>query len=78
MLFDKAMSAMPDNKTIIINMLKIILHDLKTSEINEEKLIRAQALFKKARQINIDSQKLGVLQMEFSHILRHYAAESKA
>lgn len=77
-LFDKAMAAMPDNKTIIINMLKIILHDLKASDINEEKLIRAQALFKKARQINIDSQKLGVLQMEFSHILRHYTAESKA
>ena len=77
-LFDKAMAVMPDNKTIIINMLKIIMHDLKASEINEEKLIRAQALFKKARQINIDSQKLGGLQMEFSHILRHYIAESKA
>jgi tetratricopeptide (TPR) repeat protein len=76
-LFDKAMTVMPDNKTIIINMLKIIMHDLKATAIDEEKLLRAQALFKKARQINIDRHKLGVLQMEFSNLLRNHTSEPK-
>lgn len=71
-LFETAIASMPDNKTIIINMLKIILHDLKASGIEEEKLLRAQALFKKARQIHIDRHKLGILQMEFSNLLRQY------
>lgn len=77
-LFEKAIASMPDNKTIIINMLKIILHDLKASGIDEEKLLRAQALFKKARQIHIDRHKLGVLQMEFSNLLRQYHEGAKA
>ena len=72
-LFEKAMAAMPDNKTIIINMLKIVIYDLKNGQINEEKLLRAQELFKKARQVDIDRQKLGVLQMEFSKLLRQNA-----
>ncbi|QPK65254.1 response regulator [Methylomonas sp. LL1] len=77
-LFEKAMSVMPENKTIILNMLKIIIHDLKSNRANEEKLIRAQTLFKKAKQIGIDPHKLGVLQMEFSNVLRQYTAENKA
>lgn len=77
-LFEKAMSVMPDNKTIIINMLKISIHDLKNNQVNQEKLVRAQALFKKAKQIGIEQQKLASLQMEFSNLLRQYTAESKA
>ncbi len=77
-LFEQAMTAMPDNKTIVINMLKIILHDLKSSAANKEKLSRAQQLFKKAKQIGIDKQKLGGLQMEFSYLLSQYKAEAKA
>lgn len=76
-LFEKAIASMPDNKTIIINMLKITLHDLKASGIDEEKLLRAQALFKKARQIQIDRHKLGILQMEFSNLLRQYHEGAK-
>ncbi|AEG01047.1 tetratricopeptide repeat-containing response regulator [Methylomonas methanica] len=76
-LFEKAIASMPENKTIIINMLKIILHDLKASGIDEEKLLRAQALFKKARQIQIDRHKLGILQMEFSNLLRQYHEGAK-
>lgn len=77
-LFEKAMSVMPDNRTIVINMLKILIHDLKNSEINEEKLLRAQGLFKRARQIGIDQQKLGILQMEFSNLLRRHTAREQA
>lgn len=76
-LFEKAMASMPDNQTIIVNMLKIILHDLKTANFEQTKLIRAQALLKKARLIGIDPHKLGVLQMEFSNVMRQYN-EAKA
>ncbi|MCQ8105283.1 response regulator [Methylomonas sp. SURF-2] len=76
-LFEQAIASMPDNKTIIINMLKITLHDLKANGIDEEKLLRAQALFKKARQIQIDRHKLGNLQMEFSNLLRQYHEGAK-
>lgn len=71
-LFEKAIASMPENQTIIINTLKIILHDLKASGIDEEKLVRAQSLLKKARQIGVDRHKLGILQMEFSNLLRQY------
>lgn len=77
-LFETAMAAMPENKTIVINMMKIILHDLKSAEITEEKLLRAQALFKKAGQIGVEQHKLGSLQMEFSKILRRYTQEVNA
>lgn len=77
-LFEKAMSVMPDNKTIIINMLKITLHDLKNADHDQQKLLRAQELFKKARQVGIDKQKLGILQMELSNLLRKNKLEAKA
>ncbi len=77
-LFEKAMAVMPDNKTIIVNMLKIVIYDLKNNQINEEKLLRAQELFKKARQVGVDRHKLGVLQMEFSKLLRQSSTEAKA
>ncbi|MGR8930505.1 MAG: tetratricopeptide repeat protein [Gammaproteobacteria bacterium] len=69
-LFEKAMSVMPDNKTISINMLKILIHDLKNTGISEEKLHRIQTLFKKCRQVGIDAQKLGIMQLEFSKVLQ--------
>jgi len=76
-LFEKAMSVMPDNKTIIINMLKIVIYDLRNSPVSAEKLLRAQELFKKARLVDIDRQKLGGLQMEFSKLLRRHVGESR-
>lgn len=71
-LFEKAIASMPENQTIIINTLKIILHDLKAAGIEEDKLVRAQVLLKKARHIGVDRHKLGMLQMEFSNLLRQY------
>lgn len=60
-LFDEAIAEMPDNKTIIMNMLKIIVHDLKTGQVVEEKLQRAGALFKKAAQLGVEPQKIAAL-----------------
>jgi tetratricopeptide (TPR) repeat protein len=63
-LFETAMASMPDNKTIILNMLKIILHDLKFGDFHEDKLLRAKELLKRAQQIGIDPHKLGILKLE--------------
>jgi tetratricopeptide (TPR) repeat protein len=73
-LFERAMITMPQNQTILINMLKITLHDLQTAEYDEDKLRRTQALLVKARQIGVEKHKLGILQMEFSNILRRFSA----
>ncbi len=69
-LFEQAIQTMPDNKTIIVNMLKIMIHDLKVNEFCEEKNQRTINLFKKAKQIGVDQHKLGILQMEYAK-LRH-------
>ena len=67
-LFEQAILTMPDNKTIIVNMLKIMIHDLKVNNFCEEKNQRTKALFRKARQIGIDPHKLGILQMEYAKL----------
>jgi hypothetical protein len=53
-------------------MLKIIMHELKFGDFQEEKLLRAKALLKKAQQIGIDPHKLGMLRMEFAEISQHH------
>ncbi len=77
-LFERAMIAMPNNKTITLNMLKIIIYDLKTGDANEEKMQRAKALLNKAKKIGVDSHKLGVLILEFSEISRRRLAFNEA
>lgn len=69
-LFEQAIRAMPDNKTIILNMLKIMVHDLKTKEVTIDKLTRVQTLMKKARQIGIENQKLGGMQLELAKLAK--------
>jgi tetratricopeptide (TPR) repeat protein len=64
-VFEKAIITLPDNKTIILNMLKIMIHDLKVNEFCDEKNRRTKALFKKAKLVGIDPHKLGILQMEY-------------
>ena len=71
-LFETAMTSMPDNKTIILNMLKIIMHELKFGDFHDDKLLRAKELLKKAQQIGIDPHKLGILRMEFAEISQHH------
>lgn len=77
-LFEQAFDSLPDNKTITLNMLKIIIHDLKTGDVSEEKVLRAKSLFKKGKQIGIDPHKLGVLQMELSDVSRQRLAASSS
>lgn len=75
-LFEQAILTMPDNKTIIVNMLKIMIHDLKVNEFCEAKNQRTRALFLKAKQIGVDQHKLGILQMEYAKLRQSQATKA--
>lgn len=77
-LFERAIVAMPDNKTILLNMLQIMIHDLKTTEINEDKLKRVRDLLKKAAGVGLEAHKLSILRMEFAKLLRQLAAGAES
>jgi tetratricopeptide (TPR) repeat protein len=61
-IFDQAIAKMPDNHTINLNMIKIMIHDLKTSRAAPEKIIRTQSYINKAIGIGIPHSQLSGLQ----------------
>ncbi len=67
-VFEEAIKKMPDNRTIILNMAKIIVHDIKTSKPDPEKLMNAQSHINKAIQLGISHDKIGTIQMELDNI----------
>lgn len=67
-IFEKAIAKMPDNHTIILNMVKIIIHDVKTSKPDPEKIISAQSYINKAIQIGIPHNQISGLQTELDTI----------
>jgi tetratricopeptide (TPR) repeat protein len=68
-VFEKAITQMPNNRTIILNMIKIIIHDIKTSKPGPEKIMSAQSYINKAIQIGIPHNQLGAIQTELDAIL---------
>ena len=74
-LFEQAIKTMPDNKTIIVNMLKIMIHDLKVNDFCEDKNQRTKALFRKAKLVGVEQNKLGILQMEYAKLKQPQAAK---
>nr|WP_305906616.1 response regulator [Methylomarinum sp. Ch1-1]MDP4519309.1 response regulator [Methylomarinum sp. Ch1-1] len=67
-LLERAAAKMPKNKTIILNMARIALHDLKTAGPSEEKILLAHSLLKRAKQVGVAHDKIGTMQMEFSRL----------
>jgi len=67
-VFEQAVAKMPDNQTIILNMIKIIIHDLKTSKSGPDKIISAQSYINKAIQIGIPHHQINSLQAELDAI----------
>ncbi|HEY8159533.1 MAG TPA: response regulator [Methylobacter sp.] len=67
-VFEKAIAKMPDNQTIILNMIKIIIHDIKTSKSGPDKIMSAQSYINKAIQIGIPHHQIGSLQAELDAI----------
>ena len=67
-VFEKAIAKMPDNHTIILNMIKIIIHDIKTSKPSPEKIMSAQSYINKAIQVGILHNQISGLQVELDTI----------
>lgn len=67
-VFEKAIAKMPDNHTIILNMVKIIIHDIKTSKLDPEKIMSAQSYINKAVEIGIAHDQISGLQAELDTI----------
>jgi tetratricopeptide (TPR) repeat protein len=67
-VFGNAIEKMPSNRTVTLNMLKIIIHDLKTSRPNPEKTMQAQSYINKAIQIGIPHDQIGSIQLELDKI----------
>jgi len=59
---------MPDNHTIILNMVKIIIHDIKNSKPDPEKIISAQSYINKAIEVGIAHDQISGLQAELDTI----------
>ncbi len=67
-VFENAFEKMPRNQTIILNMLKIVIHDLKTSKPDPRKSFRAQSYINKAIHIGVSHDQIGSIQKELDHI----------
>ncbi len=67
-VFEQAIIKTPDNHTIILNMAKIIIHDIKTSKPDPEKIMNAQFYINKAIQIGIPHSQISSLQTELDTI----------
>jgi DNA-binding NarL/FixJ family response regulator/Tfp pilus assembly protein PilF len=67
-VFQRAATTMPENKTIMINMVKILLHDLKTNEVKKEKIQRIQTFIDKASQFGVKKEKIEHLQAQLNNL----------
>lgn len=67
-VFEDAIEKMPNNHTITLNRLKIVIHDLKTSRPDPKKTMLAQSYINKAIQIGISHDQIGSVQLELDKI----------
>ncbi|MFZ2405990.1 MAG: response regulator, partial [Methylobacter sp.] len=67
-VFEQAIAKMPNNHTILLNMVKIIIHDIKTSKPDPEKILSAQSFINKAIQIGVPHDQISSLQQELDTI----------
>ncbi len=67
-VFEQAITKMPDNHTIILNMVKIIIHDIKGSKPDPDKIMTAQSYINKAVKIGIPHNQISGLQAELDTI----------
>lgn len=69
-LFEQALAKMPDNKTMLLNMAKVMIYDIKANGSTREKILRTEAAIKKTRQSGIAHDKITELQMALAKITR--------
>jgi len=67
-ILEQAVGNLPNNQTIVLNITKIMLHDLKTSGSTMAKVQKAQAYINKAVQLGITHDRIGGLQAELARL----------
>lgn len=67
-IFEDAIEKMPNNQTITLSMLKIMIHDLKTSRSDPKKTMLVQAYINKAIKIGVPHDQIGSIQLELDKI----------
>jgi tetratricopeptide (TPR) repeat protein len=65
-VFENVISQRPDNKAAILNMLRIMIHELKISGPDPEKIIKAQFYINKAIEIGMPHNQISRLQTELN------------
>ena len=75
-VFQEAANAMPENRTIILNMVKILLYDLRQSGFDRLKFARAQAFLNKGAALGVKPDKIGYLKMQLEQLSPSTIAES--
>ncbi len=74
-LLQEAANAMPHNKTILFNLAKIALHDLKDNSSDKFRLSTARDLIKRATNAGITSEKQANLQYEFVRLSQQHSGK---
>ena len=67
-IFELATAKMPDNHTIILNLVKIMIHDLKKSTPDANKILKTQSYINKAIEIGIPHNQISDLQTELNTV----------
>ncbi|MDI1276799.1 response regulator [Methylobacter sp.] len=67
-IFEDAVEKMPNNQAITLSLLKIIIHDLKTSKPDPKKTMLVQAYINKAIKIGVPHDQIGSIQLELDKI----------
>lgn len=68
-LLSQAFQSMPENKTIILNITKIMLHNTQSSGCTKENIAEIKDYIDKAKKLGVAAHKLSAIQMEFSKLL---------
>ncbi len=67
-LFATAFKSMPNNKTIILNMTKIMLHAIQDVGCTEKNMTEAKYYINKAQKLGVAPYKLNAIQMEYAKL----------
>jgi tetratricopeptide (TPR) repeat protein len=67
-VFEKVIAQMPDNQAAILNIIRIMIHDLKTSRPDPEKIIKTQSFINKAIEIGLPHHQISPLQKELDNL----------
>jgi DNA-binding NarL/FixJ family response regulator/Tfp pilus assembly protein PilF len=69
-VLEQAMEEMPNNKTIILNITKILLREIKVSGHTKTKLNRIQNYINQATKLGAAQHKIGKIKLEYNKIMQ--------